>query len=436
MKTKKCVLILLDGLADRSYAELGDQTPLQAADTPCLDKLARMGGCGLYHSTSPGIPMPSESAHYGVLGYPPGAFPGRGYLEALGQELSLEPQDVAMLAHLSGVESRDNVLVSVKDCPEVQETAAASLAASLPEFQHEGLQIRFHRGKGIFGVLVVRGGASVHFTDTNTMLEGQPLAALRAMSGWENDSRTMRTVRALYLYLRNAYTVLVAHPENMARSLEGRPVINALVTQRPGKYVEVASITERWGLRSVFLGSGTLYAGMARHLGMEYYAMADSGDPGEDLARRLVQAREILEERDFVFVHTKAPDKAAHTKNPEAKKAVIEALDSGLAASVAPLVADPEVLVVVTADHATPSAGPLIHSGEWVPVLFSGPNVRRDGVERFDEVVAAGGSLGCLRGQELMQMLLNCLDRARLQGIREVPDPAFYWPGAYKPFVL
>ena len=235
MKTKKCVLILLDGLADRSYEELGNQTPLQAARTPCMDKLARTGGCGLYHSTSPGIPMPSESAHYGVLGYPPEAFPGRGYLEALGQGLSLEPQDVAMLAHLSCVENQNNVLVMVKDCPVLSEDAAASLAEALPEFRHEGLQLRFHRGKGIFGVLVAQGGASVRFTDTNTMLEGRPLAALRAMSGWENDSRTMRTVRALYLYLRNAYTVLGAHPENMSRSLEGLPVVNALVTQRPGK---------------------------------------------------------------------------------------------------------------------------------------------------------------------------------------------------------
>ena len=123
-------------------------------------------------------------------------------------------------------------------------------------------------------------------------------------------------------------------------------------------------------------------------------------------------------------------------KVPRPKKTVIEALDAGISSAIAPLAEDPEVLLVVTADHSTPSSGPLIHSGEWVPVLFSGPNVRRDGVDRFDEVAAAGGALGCLRGLELMQMLVNCLDRARLQSIQEVPNPAYFWPGAYKPFVL
>ena len=338
MNGKKCVLILLDGLADRSYELLGNQTPLQAARTPCLDNLARTGGCGLYHSTSPGIPMPSESAHYGVFGYPPEAFPGRGYLEALGQGLRLAPQDVAMLAHLSCVENRENVLFSVKDCPEIDEAGAAALAEALSEFRHEGLRVRFHRGAGIFGVIVVEGGASTFFTDTNTMLEGRPLAALRALRGWENDSSTMRTVRALYLFLRNAYTVLSSHPLNSARILDNQPIINALVTQRPGRFVEVPPMHERWGLQSTFVGSGTLYAGMARHLGMSYSSVPDSGDPGADLTRRLHIARELLAVQDFVFVHTKAPDKAAHTKNPQTKKEVIEALDAGIAQAIEPLV--------------------------------------------------------------------------------------------------
>ena len=63
---------------------------------------------------------------------------------------------------------------------------------------------------------------------------------------------------------------------------------------------------------------------------------------------------------------------------------------------------DPEVLLVVTADHSTPSSGPLIHSGESVPLTFYGRGVRRDRVSLFNEVDVAGGASGGVRGKELM----------------------------------
>jgi 2,3-bisphosphoglycerate-independent phosphoglycerate mutase len=36
------------------------------------------------------------------------------------------------------------------------------------------------------------------------------------------------------------------------------------------------------------------------------------------------------------------------------------------------------MLVVITADHSTPSISPMVHSGEPVPVIMAGPSVRRD----------------------------------------------------------
>jgi 2,3-bisphosphoglycerate-independent phosphoglycerate mutase len=135
-------------------------------------------------------------------------------------------------------------------------------------------------------------------------------------------------------------------------------------------------------------------------------------------------------------VHTKAPDEAAHTKDPLAKKRVLESLDRGLGRAIAPLLANPEVLLIATADHATPSTGPLIHSGESVPLTFCGPGVRRDRVQAFDEINAAGGALGPVRGRELMYLILNHLDRAKLQGLMDSPVDRPYWPALSEPFRL
>ena len=127
--SKKCILILLDGLGDRAYAQLGDQTPLQAARTPCLDRLAAIGANGLYHAARQGEALPSENAHFAMFGYEPEFFPGRGPLEALGAGIDLAMEDVAVLAHFASFRSEAGTLVLHNDNLAVDKEEAAQLAA-------------------------------------------------------------------------------------------------------------------------------------------------------------------------------------------------------------------------------------------------------------------------------------------------------------------
>jgi len=130
------------------------------------------------------------------------------------------------------------------------------------------------------------------------------------------------------------------------------------------------------------------------------------------------------------------PDEAAHPGDPKRKESAITTLDRGLDKLVQAVETRNDLLVVVTADHSTPSISPLIHSGEPVPVAMAGPTVRRDGVEAFDEVSAARGSLGLLRGRELMLTILNHADRSVMLGHRLGEDERPYVPPTYEPFRL
>jgi 2,3-bisphosphoglycerate-independent phosphoglycerate mutase len=94
---------------------------------------------------------------------------------------------------------------------------------------------------------------------------------------------------------------------------------------------------------------------------------------------------------------------------------------------------DTDTLLVVTADHATNSAGAMIHSGEAVPLLMAGKYTWRDRVPRFDEVSCAQGSLGLLQGRELMLLIQNFLDRGKLMGLRDSPRDQPYFPGKFTP---
>ncbi|NJB68591.1 2,3-bisphosphoglycerate-independent phosphoglycerate mutase [Desulfobaculum xiamenense] len=431
---KRCVLMLLDGAGDRAQAALGGRTPLQAARMPNLDRLARAGASGLYHASMPGRPLASENAHFALFGYRLQEFPGRGALEALGAGIALGPRDVAVLAHLASLRNEGGVLFLDSDRPSVAEEETAALCAELSTYEGDGIGISFHPYAGLFGILRLRGDVSPHITDTNPMREGAALSEPAALWHHASDNSSLRTSRVLLEYLTWAHRRLDAHPVNAERRRRGLAPVNGMVTQRAGQRRLVERFPERFGLRGASVCAGVVYWGLCEYLGMDCLRMEDGADCGEDFARRLDAAMNALGTHDFVHVHSKAPDLASHAKNPEGKVAVLEALDAAIGRHLERMLGDPDLLVVVAADHSAPSSGPLVHSGECVPVAMAGAGVRVDDVAAFDEVHAARGALGTLRGPEIMYTVLDLLDRSKQSGIMDTPTDQPFWPGNYRPF--
>ena len=266
-------------------------------------------------------------------------------------------------------------------------------------------------------------------------MEGLPLIDVAPLAQGESDPFATHTAHALRSYLLWCKQVLDAHPLNRDRLEQGLAPVNGIVTQRPGQWREVEPFSRRWGLKGVSVASGLVYWGICQFLGMDVHKVQDGPDAGLDLAERLQWAMAHRDEYEFFHIHSKTPDAAAHTKDPHAKVRVIESLDRGLGRVMDDL-HDNETVVVVTADHSTPSGGPQIHSGEDVPFMVIGPGIRRDTVCRFDEVSCGGGLLGRIHGADFMYMVLNWLDRAKLAGLMDTPDDQPYWPGIRNPFRL
>jgi len=167
---------------------------------------------------------------------------------------------------------------------------------------------------------------------------------------------------------------------------------------------------------------------------MDTIKVKDTGNIEEDFRYRLRLAKDA-NDYDFVHVHTKMPDEAGHTKNPRHKKDVIEAIDRAMSVACE-IIKDSEVLLVVTSDHSTASSGSMIHTGETVPLTMVGKYVRKDDIGEFNEIDCPRGGLGIVRGKELMCLILNFLDRAKMQGIMDTPVDQPYYPGHYKPLRL
>ncbi len=431
----KIILVLFDGLGDRSYRELDHRTPLQAAATPNLDHFARLGSNGLFHAAVPGQCLPSENAHYLLFGYDLKHFPGRGLLEAVGGQVPFEDGDVLSLAHLCGVTWKKEGPILVDKRPPMEEEELAALFAAIEPYEAEGVRFKLHRTGQHDAILIMSGRASPYVSDSDPMVPRWPMARIYPLFDSPEPEDSQRTATALNAYLTYCHGILSRHRVNQGRLSRNLVPANFLATQRCGRRIRQEPFKDQWGLSGMFIASGLVYGGLAYELGLTFVKVRDTEDPGGDLRERIRLA--VNDDRhDFCHVHTKVPDDTAHKGRPEDKKAAIAALDEGLDELLGAIQKREDLLVALTADHSTPCISTLIHSGEPVPVAMVGPNVRRDDVASFDEMSAAKGCLGFLRGPELMLMLLNYADRSSFMshqlGNRKRP----YVPRNYEPFRL
>lgn len=434
---KKIILLLLDGLGDRSYSALNDRTPLQAAETPHLDLLAGLGGNGLYHASIPGQCLPSETAHYLLFGYDLKTFPGRGLLEAVGAQIPFQDNDVLCLAHLSEVTMVEGVPILTGGRKDIEGSREelGSLYALIGSFEWEGVTLHLHQTGHNDGILVLSGGVSPHITDSDPMITGMAVARPFPVEPNPEPGNADTTARALSAYLSYCYHVLDAHNENHRGRNKNLRAANFLTTQRCGRRILQEPFADRWGMKGMMIASGLVYRGLAQELGFTFRQVEDSNDPGEDLRERINMAL-TDDSHDFVHVHTKVADQAAHSGDPICKQEVITAMDQGLDGLVKALKERDDILAVITADHSTPSQSSLIHSGEPVPLSMIGRGVRRDRVKVFDEVSAATGCLGLLRGKELILSILNCADRSVLLGHRLGRTQKPYMFSSYESFKI
>src|SRR3972149_5235781 len=97
----KYIILISDGMADSPIAELGNRTPLEAANTPNMDALAGSGSFGLFRTVPDGYSPGSDVANLSVLGYSPAKYyTGRAPLQAAANGGKVGPPTIAFMWHL------------------------------------------------------------------------------------------------------------------------------------------------------------------------------------------------------------------------------------------------------------------------------------------------------------------------------------------------
>ncbi len=376
----KIVLIVMDGLGGIQ----GDdgKTELQAANTPNLDKLAKESVCGTMDPIIKGVTPGSGPSHLALFGYDPIKFNiGRGALSATGINFPLKHGDLCARVNFATIDSNGNVIdrragrISTEEnqriCKKIKENI------DLSEFN---VEFYIETESEHRAALILRGeGLSDNITDNDPQKTGVPPLEFK---GGEGAELTLKIVNKIV--------------SEAKRILSDEPKANMLLLRGFAKYHKLPSFEERFKLKAASIAAYPMYKGLSRLVGMHVF----------EGCKTLEDEISLLEKEyknfDFFYVHVKKTDSYGEDGNFNNKVKVIEEMDSLL-----PRIIDlnPDV-IVVTADHSTPSALKG-HSWHAVPVCLWSKYARKDRCEVFNEIeFAEKGGLGRFPSVELMGLML------------------------------
>ncbi|HEU13182.1 MAG TPA: 2,3-bisphosphoglycerate-independent phosphoglycerate mutase [Euryarchaeota archaeon] len=402
---KKIILLILDGLGDRPLDSLGGKTPLQAARKKNLNALSSMGMVGLLDPISPGIRPGSDTAHLSLLGYDPfKVYTGRGPFEALGLGMELKPGDIAFRGNFATVD--DQMRVIDRRAGRI-ESGTDELAKSL-NMEIDGVEIMVKEGVEHRAGVVFRGeGLSPDVTDVDPHEEGR-----RVLESKPIKPEAKRTAEIVNKFIFKSYEILDNHPVNMKRRKEGKKPANIIMLRGAGIVPEIENFNKKYNLKGACIVGVPLLSGLCRLAGMDVLKVPGvTGTVNTNMENKIRYAIDALRDYDFILINIKATDVAGHDGNGNLKKEIIERIDG----AVAPLLENLDrVTLMVTGDHSTPCSV-KDHTGDPLPVMVVTEGIRRDGIDQFDEISAARGSLR-IRGSDVMNILMNYSERAEKFG--------------------
>ncbi len=411
MKTSKALVLILDGLGDRPCPELKGRTPLEAAETPNLDRLASAGQCGLMDPFIPGVPVDTHTGVSVLFGLHPreAAHLNRGPIEAAGIGLDPSPGDVLLrgnLATIKKVKKRYKILD--RRAGRIRE-GASDLCAALQEIDLDdgGIHGSLYPATQHRVVLRLYGpGLSAAISDTDPGSKGIERGVLVPRPLTPSNLAAQRTADALWRFFLESRRRLHRHPINRRRRKEGLPPANGVITRSAGTYQPLTNLVSHLGLRTAVVAGERTILGLAR-----LFAFSALGDkrftslPDTDLDAKVAAAEQALQEHDLVYLHVKGTDTASHDHLPRVKKKLIERFDACLGRADLG-----ELVVGVCADHSTDSCSGE-HTGDPVPVLISSPSGRVDGVSEYNERACSTGMLGRINGRTFLTTLLDSMGR-------------------------
>ena len=391
----KHIIILGDGMADHAIDRLGGKTPLQYADTPYMNFLAKQGKTGMLNTIPDGFLPGSEVANTAILGYDLNkVYEGRGPLEAASIGYEMQPNDMAIRCNI--IELANGRIKNHHGGHLT--TEEGDLLINFLDKELGNDQVKFITGIQYRHLLVIKNG-NKHITcappHDHPNEEWKPLLVKPEEGYTEYNSDRMTpqaTADLLNDLIIKSQSLLANHPFNRQRTEKANSIWPWSGGYRPSMSTLMQLYPD--------IKSGSVISAVDLIRGIGHYAGLDiikvpgaTGLANTNYEGKASAAIEALKKQDFVFLHIEASDEAGHDGDLDLKLQTIRYLDARIVKPVYEAVSEWEepVCIALLPDHPTP-VEIRTHVKEPVPFAIWHRGIQPDKVTTYDEK-------SCTRGE-------------------------------------
>jgi len=416
------IYVLLDGVGDLPHPDLDGKTPLEAANTPTLNKIASNGVIGEVISVGKGIAPESDIAVFNMLGYKfnHAEYAGRGVIEAIGIGIDFKDGDLALRGNYSTLND-DEVIIDRRAGRNIEKEDADGVAKEIEEnFNESNPDVSVVVAPTIghrVTVRIRRNSQKLSSKITNTdpaysNIGGMGVAKavgdflkIEKCLPLEDTEDSKFTANLVNEFSEKSIGIMKESQINKKRQEENKKQLSCILLRDAGnKYPDVIPINEKYGMNFSCIVDMPVELGISEVLKMKAFEAGGLTDY-EEKARVAAKA---METQNSIYVHLKGPDEFGHDGDAIGKMKNIEEIDQRFFKTLVDNIDSSKVAIIISADHSTPCINKG-HSDDPVPVLVSGDFIKNDGTTRMTEEQAKKGSMGLLQGAEVVTKSLELI---------------------------
>ncbi len=377
----KYLLLIPDGMADWRIKELGNKTPLQVADKPNMDFLAKEGCCGIARTIPEGFEPGSDIANLTILGVDVRKYyTGRGPIEALSKGIR------GRIVFRCNIVSVENGVMVDYSGGRIDEGEAKEVIKAMNEENPYDF-IRFYYGKGYRNLVVVNRDFRVARTKPPHDIMG------KSISGYLPRNGELADILIRLMEISKRVVPNVTRKANMIWIWGG------------GRMPRFPKFKDIWNVEGVMISEVDLIRGIGVGLGMDVVEVPNVTGYVDTNYRGLARAvLKSLKEKDFVVLHVEGIDEVSHEGDLEKKIEAINIYDEKIVGYILDRIDLDDIKIMLLPDHPTP-VSIRTHVTDPVPFLLYGE--KKDDVRVFDEISCRRGKFGFIDGLMLMELMFK-----------------------------
>ena len=416
------IYVLLDGVGDLPHPDLDGKTPLEAANTPNLDKLAKNGAIGEVISVGKGIAPESDIAVFNMLGYKFNHedYAGRGVIEAIGIGVDFKDGDLALRGNYATLNDQGAIIdrragrhIEKEDADGIAKEIEDKMRFTLPNTSVVVSPTIGHRVTVRIRAEDKKLSSKISNTDpAYSNIGGMGVAKtvgdfleIEKCTPLEENEESKVTANLVNEFNEQSINIMKESQINQNRKEQDKKLLSCILLRDAGnKYPDVVPINEKYAMNFSCIVDMPVELGISEVLKMKTFEAGGLTDY-EEKARVAAKA---MDTQNAIYVHLKGPDEFGHDGDAVGKMKNIEEIDQRFFKTILENIDTNKVAVVISADHSTPCINKG-HSDDPVPVLVSADFIKNDGTTRMTEDQAKKGSIGLIQGAEVIDTSLNLI---------------------------